>query len=360
MKFKSKATRKLAEITALVFMSTTLTVSALATDFNVEPELPENQRQNGSTFFDLLVTPGQEQDLTVVIKNTSDHAITVMVEVITASTGRNGQINYTSDGEMDETLRYSFEDLASLPESDFDIPAQSSIRVTINLKTPDDTFDGAILGSIKVLREATPEERDEAGKPVSQYASVNAVRLVNREDAEDIPVDLILGEISSELLNNKESIVIPIRNTQPRLVLGASAKAQIYLADGNQPIFEYNMEKLDFAPNSIFPFSFVDEEGNDIDAGEYRAVIEVEHENRFWSFEQNFHINAEEVVDVNETAHNQHGTGSPKSPESAAHPESQGMAPWMWVAIAVIGVILIVTVVMIVALTRRRSIFPDF
>jgi len=343
-----KTYKKLTVAIVLALMIAALTIPVAAMDFQVLPELPDNQRHNDSTFFDLLVTPGQRQNLVIEIRNISDNDIVVLVETITASTGRNGQINYTSRGELDETLRFSFEDLVTLPQDHFEVPALSSIEVAIDLEVPNEWFDGAILGSIRVLREATQEERDEGGMIVNQFASVTAVRLVTREDAEEIPVDLALGEITAELINYRASIVVPIRNLQPRIIQGARATARIFPLGANQPIFEYNLERLDFAPNSVFPFSFVDREGYGIEAGDYTAVIEVEHEGEVWSFNQDFHITAQAAATVNESAVNQHGAVRPQ----------QGLTMWMWIAIIGGGLLLIVIIILIIVLARRKSEFP--
>jgi len=346
---KEKKHRKLIIITTLVLMMITMTVPVTAMDFHVKPEFPENQRQNDSTFFDLVVTPGQEQDLIFIISNVSDHDIAVVVEAITASTDRNGQINYATGGEMDESLKYFFENLVSLPQRNYEVPAQSSIEVMMNLRAPVEPFDGAILGSIRVLRDATAEEHDATGTPVSKFASVNAVRLVNREDAEDIPVNLALGEISAGLVGDKTSIVVPIRNTQPRIVQGASANAQIYPRGGNQPILEYSIDGLDFAPNAIFPLTIIDEEGNGITQGEYSVVIEIEHNGQFWNFKQDLRTTTQSAAEENKSTQN-----------GIVRQVMQTMPPWQWLAIAAVAIIIIVIVIMVIIITRRRSAFPRF
>ena len=344
----TKIIRKLTVIAIVALMAIVFKPTASAMDFQVRPNLPDNQRQNDSTFFDLLVSPGQEQDLVIEITNRSENDIVVLVETITASTSRNGQINYTSRGELDETLKFSFEDLVSLPQSHFEIPALSNIEVAINLKVPDEVFDGAILGSIRVLREATQEERDASGVFYNQFASVTAVRLVHRENAEDIPVDFVLGDITAELVNYRASIIVPIRNRHPRIIKNASATARIYPRDSSQFIFEYNLESLEFAPNSIFPFSFVDNEGYGIDAGDYTAIIDVEYAGETWSFEQDFHITEAAAARVNESALNQHGQERPTSNMTV-------IPMWAVIAIVVGAALFIAVIVLIVMLSRRRS-----
>ena len=352
----NKIIRKTTIIVALVMMAAMIAVPASAMDFSVRAVLPDNQRQNGSVFFDLLVKPGQQQDLVIEIGNASAGDIVVLVETITASTSRNGQINYTSMGALDETLKYSFEDLVSMPQSYYPIPAQSTLTVPISLSVPDEPFEGAVLGSIRVLREATQEERDAAGAIVNQYARVIAVRLVHDENAEDMPANFVLGDITAELVNYRASIIAHIRNTQPIVIKNASATASIYPKGSEQAIFEHSLETLEMAPNSVFQYSFVDREGYGIDAGDYTAVISVEYKGENWSFVQDFTILPGDAAAVNEGAVNQHGQQRPtyEQPFGVA-----GIPLWAVIAIAVGAAVLAAAVVLIVVVSRRKpAYFP--
>jgi len=240
----------------MMLMVSILLITATAEmDFSVTPELPDNQRPNGSSFFDLIVAPGMQQELTIIVSNTRDDEIVVLVELITASTSRNGQINYTSRGMLDSSLKFSFEDMVTIPQTHFTIPAGDEITIPVSLTVPSESFDGAILGSIRVLREATDDEREEAGAIVNQYAHITAVRLVMTDDAEEIiQPDFALGSITTELVNYRASIIAYIRNIEPILIKSATATARIFPLGSDQPIFEHTMESLDFAPNSVFPF----------------------------------------------------------------------------------------------------------
>jgi len=330
---------------SLMLMASLLLITAAAMGFSVTPLLPENQRPNGSAFFDLIVTPGMRQDLTIMVSNSGDEEIVVLVELITASTSRNGQINYTSRGQMDTTLKFSFEDMASIPQTHFTIPAGGDVAVPISLTIPNETFDGIVLGSIRVLREATDQEREDAGAIVNQYAHVTAVRLVMRDDAEDmIQPDFALGSITTELVNFRASIIAHIRNTEPLLIKDATATARIYPLGSDQPVFEHTMESLDFAPNSVFPFSFVDREGYGIDPGNYTAVITLQHEDRTWEFDENFVITPDEASEVNDGAVNQN------LPEE----EEEGIPMWVFIAIGIGGAILIAIIVLIIVIVKRK------
>jgi len=339
------ATKSVSIATVFILMAALLITKAAAMGFSVTPELPENQRQNGSSFFDLLVEPGMQQVIKIQIANQGSEEITVLVELITASTARNGQINYTASGQMDITLQYSFEDIATIPQSYFTVPARGEIEVPITIIVPADRFEGAILGSIRVLRETTDEEREAAGMLVNRFAKVTAVRLVQSENAEEvITPGFELGEIVMELVNYRASIIANIRNTQPMIKKGARATAGIFPADSNLPIFENVMESVDFAPNSIFPYSFIDRDGLGIDPGDYTARITIEYRNETWTFEENFTITAEEAGIINEGALNQTIVNT-----------SFPIPLWGMIAIVIGALLLMILIIIIVVIVCKRT-----
>ena len=341
----TKSIKSITGIIIIIVMTAMLIIPASAMGFSVTPDLPDNQRKNGSAFFDLLVVPGMQQEISIRVSNPSSQEITVLVELITASTAMNGQINYTAPGEMDSTLQYSFEDIAEIPQSNYTIPARSEIDVPIKLKMPNGRFDGAILGSIRVLREATAEEREAAGALVNQYAQVIAVRLVQSENAEAIiSPNFEIGEITTELVNYRASIIANIRNTEPILIKGARATAKIYHNNSSVPTFESIMENVDFAPNSIFPYSFVDREGVGIDSGDYNAVITIEYQNETWTFEESFTVTAEAAVIVNESALNQNIANS-----------GSDIPLWAQILMGMGALIIVAIIIALVIIIRKKS-----
>lgn len=62
--------------------------------FSVEAKLTQNQIDSNVTYFDLKMKPEDTQTLEVEVKNTSSEEITIKVQTITASTNRNGIIDY--------------------------------------------------------------------------------------------------------------------------------------------------------------------------------------------------------------------------------------------------------------------------
>ena len=161
-------------------------VHALAADagFSVIPQMPENQAPTTKGYYDILVQPGQEQTLTATVSNKLDEEIVVTVEAVTASTNRNGIVDYTtSEGAtLDESMAYAFADLVRIPEKTISIPPGSGKTIAFTVTMPDQPFDGIILGALHVKKELSEKERAEAGTIINQYSYAIGVRIAMSSD----------------------------------------------------------------------------------------------------------------------------------------------------------------------------------
>lgn len=279
-----------------------LPAAAAGTGFSVTPYLPENQQEGTTGYFDLWVQPGQKQDLTVTVSNQSAEEIAVSVEAVTASTNRNGIVNYTSAGLADTTLKYSFKDIAVISESLLTLQSAEQKDITITVAVPDEPFDGILLGSL-LFTKALTEEQKIAGGIVNQYSYVIAVRL--RETETEIPPDFVLGNVTAGLENYRASVTAQVRNPLPILIKGVSATARLVPKGGKSPVLEKAMEKVDFAPNTIFPFTLKDEAGQGLQGGVYEVFVTLQYEDKDWNLSQEVEIKAEEAAIINEGALNQ-------------------------------------------------------
>jgi len=322
-----------------------ITASANTGGFSVSPNLPDNQNPDSFGYFDLRVTPGQQQKMPITVSNNSEEEVTIRLSLFSATTNRNGIVDYTTPGRSDETMKHSLADIASLDRDVVTIPAGESVDVMITLNVPRDGFDGIILGSVHTIKDVTDAEREASGMIINRYSYVIAMRLQQT----DVPIgtDFLLGDVQAELVNHRAAIVADIRNPQPRLVMGVQASAQVYPAGSSDPIFTMEAISVDFAPNSIFPFSMVDQAGYGLRAGDYVAKIQLEHEGKTWEFEHEFEILPEEANTINNSAVNQQAP-----PVQDASEAGGGIELWMLIA-AGGGVLLIILV--IVLLIKMKS-----
>lgn len=332
-------------LTAAIMAETSVTAAGIG--FSVRADLPENQRDNITGYFDLDMKPGQVQDLNVIVKNDSEEEIVVSVEAVTASTNLNGIIDYNAQGVYDETLKHSFADMSAVREDVLRIPAQSEKTATITVTMPDEEFDGVLLGSIRFLKALTEEDKNTGSSFINQFAYVIAVKL--QENDNPVPAEFALGNVTAGLENLKASIVAEIHNPQPKIIKNATVAAQIYTRGDNEPIMELTKEEVEFAPNSIFPFTLMDEAGYGIKGGNYIARIQLTYEGQTWDFEQEFEIKPEEAAQINERSVNQ-----TQQRQTAANTIA-GFPTWAVIAVIVGVLILLVVGVLLLVMSRVRE-----
>ena len=335
-----------------VISVTTIMAGAFAPGFSVAPVLPENQNPDNTSFFDLNVTAGTTQDLSVTITNPSDADATFEASLLAVGTNRNGVIDYTSPGLTDETMQYPFPEIAYFPEGNIvTVPAGESVVFPIYANIPEGGFDGQILGAIRLLLGITDEERAEAGMIVSRFAYITIVRM-HENDATFAP-DFLLGYVEADIVNHRAAFVAELRNPMPRTSLGTTINAQLYQTGQSEPFWTMEDLSADFAPNSIFELTFIDYEGFGIHPGDYIARIQLEMDGRVWEFERTFTVAPTQSSQINSAAVNQQQIiiDAQQVPLSGNFEQ----IPWTMIAIAIGAALFIAIVVLIVVLSKKSK-----
>jgi len=328
-----------------------VTASAFAPGFSVTPVIPENQNPDNTSFFDLNVTAGTTQDLSVTITNPSDADATFEASLLAVGTNRNGVVDYTSPGLIDETIQYPFPEIAYFPEGNIiTVPAGQSVVFPIHANIPEGGFDGQVLGAIRLLLGITDEERAEAGMIVSRFAYITIVRM-HENDTIFVP-DFLLGDVGADTVNHRAAFVAELRNPMPRISLGTTINAQLYQDGQLEPFWTIENISADFAPNSIFELTFMDYEGFGIHPGDYRVRIQLEMDGQLWEFERTFNVAAMQSLAINSAAVNQQQiTMSEQQVPLAGSAEQMN---WTIIAIA-IGAALILAIAILIILLSKKS-----
>ena len=283
-----------------------ITAEASIGGFSVNPIFPENQIPGETGFFDLLVTPGDRQEIGISVNNRSDEEIQISITLVTATTNRNGIIDYTAPGISDVTLRHGFADIASWPlEGELiSISPGYSGEIPIFIDIPSQGFDGIILGAVRVTSELTDEQIAEGGMIVNRFSHIIVVRMQEEGNYTELPADFQLGEVGAGLVNHRATIVADIRNPQARFSRPVTVSSQIFPAGSNTPLFERSDTTVYFAPNSVFEYSMIDDSDagsvHALEAGTYLARIQLVYNGIPWEFEREFQIGATEAADLNE------------------------------------------------------------
>ncbi|MET1943963.1 DUF916 and DUF3324 domain-containing protein [Enterococcus faecalis] len=290
----------------LIFAFTSLSFGQLAladsNDFSVIPILPENQNPDIPSYFDLTVTPNQQQTLQVKIKNNSDESVKYKIYVNTATTNQNGIIDYSiSDFEKDESMKLSLKDCITLKEPLVEVPANSEKEVSLELDIPEAPFEGIALGGITVEPIA-----EEGNKGVNNlFTRTLAIQIA--ESNKGIVPELYGGDVLISQENLRNNIKFELRNSTPTIISKVKAEIAVTKKGDKQPILEQTKEHLSFAPNS--KFSLMTEWNGQFEPGKYVYNIDLkDDEGNKWTFSKEFEIKAEEANKLNETSVDEKGS----------------------------------------------------
>ncbi|MGC2990832.1 DUF916 and DUF3324 domain-containing protein [Enterococcus faecalis] len=294
--------RQLIKKLMLVFIFAFISLSfgqlawADSNDFSVIPVLPENQNPDIPSYFDLTVTPNQQQTLQVKIKNNSDESVKYKIYVNTATTNQNGIIDYSiSDFEKDESMKLSLKDCITLKEPLVEVPANSEKEVSLELNIPEAPFEGIALGGITV--EPIAEEGKEGVNNL--FTRTLAIRIV--ESNKEIVPELYGGDVLISQENLRNNIKFELRNSTPTIISKVKAEIAITKKGDKQPILEQIKEHLSFAPNS--KFNLMTEWNGQFEPGKYVYNINLKDDaGNQWEFDKEFEIKSGEAEKLNETS----------------------------------------------------------
>lgn len=309
-------------------------------NFSVKAILPENQRDQTHTYFDLNIVPGTTQVIEVELKNETDNDVTVQTVANTAVTNDNGIVEYTNEKpKLDKSLATPFSKIASV-QSDITIPKQSSLHLPITLKIPEKSFDGVILGGLYFKEKETDQETKKSKDDVqieNKFSYTIGVLLA--ESPETVLPDLVLNDVKATQKVGRNVVTANLQNPKAALLSNLTVDAKVYEAESNQLLHEEKQTSLRMAPNSNFNYSV--SWGNEaFKTGDYRIEITATDGNQNWHLKKGFKIKGEEAKKYN---------------DSAVH-IAQKSTPWTyWLMGGIIIVLLIVIAILILKNKKKKS-----
>lgn len=275
-----------------------VTAQSGTVNYSVRAILPSNQVSNNS-YFDLLVEPGQNQELEVEIYNNAQEDITVRPSVHNASTNRNGLVVYEEQEELDPSLKIPLTDILTVEEEEVTVPAGDSVILSAQLEMPEEEFDGIILGGMRFEKDRGEDETTEGVNIQNNYSYVIGVQLTENDNAVD--PELHLNTISPELVNHRTAIVANLQNSVPTLIENLTIDARVFKEGEEEPLKEVTQEQVNMAPNSNMDFT-IDWENRAINPGNYILEMKVEHSSDTWEWEEPFTIEESDAENLNENA----------------------------------------------------------
>ena len=260
------------------------------TKFTVKPNIPENQAKNTQSYYDLIVKPGQKQEVELSLINKTDEELTIDLNLANAVTNDNGLIVYNDfEKKPDSSLKVPLTTLIKLPEEHVKVPAKKTVTAKMTVEIPANGFQGLVLGGVYAsLAEDEKEEKGKSTGLTSRYGFNVAIALRMSEDtpmylAETLQLVKLVPTIA---LGNK-SVQAVIQNPTSAIFPEVRLEGKVTKKGETKEYAKRILPSVRFAPNSTMNFH--------LDFGK-------EDEQQVWPFKQEFTISSQEAKKLNKEA----------------------------------------------------------
>ncbi|WP_054025664.1 DUF916 and DUF3324 domain-containing protein [Bacillus sp. FJAT-28004] len=277
------------------------TAFAGSMSYSVKANIPKNQINKKLTYFDLKMSPGSKQTISLTVKNGSTEEIELIIEPNTAITNQNGVIDYSKhDHEKDSSLKYAFSELIT-PKQKVTLKGNETKNVPFTIQMPEKSFDGIILGGFQIY-EINQTDKTQANHNVqinNKFSYVIGVKLTETEKS--VRPDLKLNEVQAGLMNYRPVVTANLQNIEAVIVNNLDVDARVTKEGQQKTLHETKKSKLSMAPNSNFDFP-ISWDGKQLEPGKYHIYVTANDGNQTWRFDKMFEIKSKDAQQINEVA----------------------------------------------------------
>ncbi|MFC6200603.1 DUF916 and DUF3324 domain-containing protein [Lactiplantibacillus nangangensis] len=255
MKLKSWLVGLLASVSLLLLA---LPGQAEQNQYAIRAVLPSNQVDQETGYFDLKVSPKQEQTIYVRIKNEAATKQQYDVATNLALTGDSGTIVYNqAKPKLDKTLPFNIADTVTAPKI-VTVPAKTTSKFALKLKIPAKPFDGIVLGGINVSPHEQANQKRQAGVTLqNKFAYVLGLQL--REQANiTVKPDLKLLKVAPRQENYRNYIAAKLHNPRSVIIHDFHVDSYVVKQGSTKKQLQTTKDKMLMAPNSTFHFDMGD------------------------------------------------------------------------------------------------------
>ncbi|EOH94485.1 DUF916 and DUF3324 domain-containing protein [Enterococcus pallens] len=269
--------------------------------FTVEAVKTDTQVDESKGFFFVKVIPGQEQQLTLKIKSTSEEERKVAIKVRDAFTNQNGEIDYDgAEYQRDESLKNSMEEITSISEATVSVKNKEEKEVTITVNPPKESFKGVKVAAIVVMNA---EDTGEQQKGLSSNYGYRLGLVITEEDEVDYSdgSSLNLLQVKPTVHQGKRVIQARLQNPEPKILDNLTVETKLRQKGSKEVLRKRTTNDLRMAPNS--QFDFATNWGLDpIQPGTYILSVKATSGEHSWSWNEEFTIGEEQAKKINEEA----------------------------------------------------------
>lgn len=260
-------------------------------EFSVKAIIPDNQVDQDNTYFDLKMEPSQKQTVEVEIWNLTDRKLEVETQIHSAATNKNGVIEYgRNDILSDETLSYQMDEIVTC-DSRIVVPANETVVLELDIRMPDEKYEGILAGGITFQLAGTGEieEEDKEADLAIQNIYSYVVGIVLHEDGKEVQPELVLNDLSYDEAEDASAVNANIQNIMAAYANDLEIEARITRINTKGTLYQETKENMRMAPNSNFDFS-VDLNGNKLNDGEFTLYMTARTAEKEWNWEKDFTV----------------------------------------------------------------------
>ncbi|EOH89031.1 hypothetical protein UAO_01763 [Enterococcus villorum ATCC 700913] len=291
----------LAEV-LILFIPFTSYADSTDSAYSVSANIPEFQVNKNLSYFDLLLSPKQQESFSIHLANDGQKEATYLVDVNNAATNSNGVIDYgQTELKKDPSATYVLNQLVSPKNQEVTLKAGEEKDVTFQVAMPDKSFSGIIIGGIHISKKDNESKKLEGTAIRNKYAYVIGVKFQNKTNA--VAPDLKLRSAKPGLQNSYTTIFANIQNPKPTIISKTTIDAKITKKGSEKILYETKKNNLSIAPNTNFDFP-ISLEKQKIAAGDYTVTIDAKEENtnKAWHLTTDFTIKADKAKKINQEA----------------------------------------------------------
>lgn len=271
------------------------------TNFTVKAIPSDHQIDKSKSYFDVMGKPNEEIILRYKIANNSGVKQTYLISVNSASTNKNGLINYKVNNK-EKSLPVSLSEITEVPK-EVTIPAVSDKEVAVKVKLPADPFQGVLVGAIHTrLKEEVKNTDGSAMSVKNTYGYIIGIVVT---ESENQPLSkgekLELKSVENKIDIGKKVFHANLLNPQSAIFEPLAITATITGKNGGEAIATKEIENGRIAPHSVLPLE-LDWGAGVLAAGDYKYKIHAQSNDEEWTFEDSFTITQEEAKKLNKEA----------------------------------------------------------
>lgn len=269
--------------------------------YSVKADIPDNQIDKAKTYFDLKMTPGQKQDISLTVHNSGDKEMTVFITPNNATTNQNGVIDYSEEkAKKDSSLKIPLTSVIS-GKQEVKLNPNETKQVPFTIQMPEKEYNGDILGGFYIQKKTDADEnkKDESVQIKNQYSYVIGIRLNETDTA--VEPKLKLNQIKPALQNYRTAVTANIQNVESTIINDLDINASVTKQNSETILHETNKKGLSMAPNSNFDYP-INWDNEQLNPGKYTVHIKAKMGDKDWNFDKNFEIKSEASNKLNKEA----------------------------------------------------------